>query len=1321
MTIVGTAFVRILPEDAEFATELDASVGEAASAASAEISGALAEGGAAGADAIAGSVSDALATAAAGAGDVGATIGGTLAAGVASGFDGSDVGDQMGSQLQSGISGAGGGGGDAGRSIAKGVGDGAEGGLVAAGTSIGGNFAKKIVEGAAAIGVAKLFSSSIDEAASLQKLTDSVRVIFGQASSEVLQLGKNSATSLGQSNVAVLQAATNYGNLLVSLGFTKQAAADTSTNLIKVATDLASIRNVPVETALNAIQSGLAGMSRPLRQFGIDLTTANLTQEAVRLGLIQTGQTLTDSAKAEAAYSLIMKDSAVSQGNFAKTSADTANQQKILSAEYSNAKAKLGDELLPVENDVLEVSGKLLAMFTALPGPIQVTSLAVVGLVAASKALGALGLGDAVKGLLPGFTAVTEGAEATGAAEAGTGTASAGAVPGVEALTAALLEQAAAMRTVATAGPEAAGGEALSSASGEAAAGNAVAGGFGARASGLVVPADAVEDTAALTVGTEAAGAATIGLGTAFLGVGAVIAGGLAIYSAWASSEKRVADEAKDLSATVVKSGTDVTTALDGAYKRILTTRGGFEDALKDSGIKASDITSIVNVDPAGFDQFRKVFQDQGESILAVGADWDQLKDKVPKAVQPMVQQLINLTAEGKLSEAEVRKIVDGTADLSKETQAAAKALDQLAPKFYAGAVAAGINATTLKQLDTVMDSTASVSARQKALQELELEYPKVAKSLGLIAQADPKQIFDDAGNAETQAAQAANAYETALDKVNQTVSGAEGAAQGLASAKRDLISADADLVTAEQNVKGTGDDAIAAAKSVASALSDLNDARTKQAQVNSIPLAAVPAGKSLADLTPDQQRTLQQQQDDRAAANKAVLDDTGKLTDAQKAQAAEKKKALQDEKDAQASVADKTQAVAQAAITEQLQFLQLGQVLKDQPGAVDKITDSLGELHKKGIISDDEYNAAVFELGVVKQEALDTTNQVAAIGGQTAKPVDMGPVDAPLTATKQLAIDTKKAVDAAVSDTLKNGGSIADALTAGSAADKGSKVPAGDQLLEVLQREIAAGISSSTANSDVRSSSKDVTASINSVDRQISRLLTEQTADPTQAATDSLKTYGTADVDGVIAKLRARATALNQIQGIIKGNGGTNPGPTPGNAGIIGNSLQNAAGLVQLQSAIAGDTTRLAFDNALLRGSQPGSASYRSIQQDIFYTTIDLNNLRHLYDLAQGRNAGGQVVPDSRYVVNESGPGEILMFGNQGQVFAARDALTKALTGDDSGVGQTTSPSGTAGQPLFGEFHVHAPAASPQAMMAEAWRSADEQQYLHGLPAGGR
>lgn len=180
--------------------------------------------------------------------------------------------------------------------------------------------------------------------------------VFGKAAPMIQAWGKTTATAIGVSNRAALEAAGTFGNMLVPMGLARQRAAEMSKGMVNLAGDLASFNNASPEEVLEALRAGLAGETEPLRRFGVFLNAARVEAEAMRLGLAKAGEEVSASAKAQASYSLILKDTKDAQGDFQRTSGSLANQQRILNAEWENAQAELGQALLPAMTSLVGVT-----------------------------------------------------------------------------------------------------------------------------------------------------------------------------------------------------------------------------------------------------------------------------------------------------------------------------------------------------------------------------------------------------------------------------------------------------------------------------------------------------------------------------------------------------------------------------------------------------------------------------------------------------------------------------------------------------------------------------------------------------------------------------------------------------------------------------------------------------------------------------------------------------------------------------------------------------------------------------------------------------
>jgi len=229
-----------------------------------------------------------------------------------------------------------------------------------------GKFSSQMKGMAASIGlafggaqIANFAKESVMAASNLNEAMSKVGVVFGQNSKEIETWAKGATDSFGMSERAALTSVGTFGNLFSAFGLGSEDTKKFSTSLTELAVDMASFNDMPVDDALNALRSGLSGETEPMKKFGSVLSETRLKTEALSLGLIKnTKEALDPAAKAQAAYSLIMKDTAVQQGDYERTAGGTANTMRRVAAEMDNAKVAIGQGLLPVFNGLLKILEK---------------------------------------------------------------------------------------------------------------------------------------------------------------------------------------------------------------------------------------------------------------------------------------------------------------------------------------------------------------------------------------------------------------------------------------------------------------------------------------------------------------------------------------------------------------------------------------------------------------------------------------------------------------------------------------------------------------------------------------------------------------------------------------------------------------------------------------------------------------------------------------------------------------------------------------------------------------------------------------------------
>jgi hypothetical protein len=209
-------------------------------------------------------------------------------------------------------------------------------------------------------GIAVGAKSVVDAASDLNETIAKTGEVFGAGAKDIEAFAETASKDLGLSKKDALDAASTFA-ILGRLGdLTGKDLNNFATDLTALSTDLASFNNTTTDEAITALGAGLRGESEPLRRFGILLNAADVEAKALELGLGRTVKvngklkTVVDEAsKVLARQALIMEQTSIQQGDFARTSDGAANQQRILAAEIENAKAKIGVGLLPAYQNLL--------------------------------------------------------------------------------------------------------------------------------------------------------------------------------------------------------------------------------------------------------------------------------------------------------------------------------------------------------------------------------------------------------------------------------------------------------------------------------------------------------------------------------------------------------------------------------------------------------------------------------------------------------------------------------------------------------------------------------------------------------------------------------------------------------------------------------------------------------------------------------------------------------------------------------------------------------------------------------------------------------
>ena len=216
--------------------------------------------------------------------------------------------------------------------------------------------------------LAQLAGESIQLASDLEEVQNVVDVTFGmEGSGKVEKWAKEASKNFGLTELQAKRYASTLGAMMKSNGMTEDEVLTLSTDLAGLAADMASFYNLDFDVAFEKIQSGLAGMSMPLRQLGIDMTETAVSAYAMSQGFETSWNDMSTAEKTIMRYKYLMSVTADAQGDFVRTADSYANSQRRMQTGFDTLKAKLGETLLPIATTVSNAINDLLGLLLYEP------------------------------------------------------------------------------------------------------------------------------------------------------------------------------------------------------------------------------------------------------------------------------------------------------------------------------------------------------------------------------------------------------------------------------------------------------------------------------------------------------------------------------------------------------------------------------------------------------------------------------------------------------------------------------------------------------------------------------------------------------------------------------------------------------------------------------------------------------------------------------------------------------------------------------------------------------------------------------------------
>ena len=207
---------------------------------------------------------------------------------------------------------------------------------------------------------------AVKMASDLSEVQNVVDTTFKESSNTINEFAKNAAEKFGLSELSAKQFTGTMGAMLKSMGLGNQEVTDMSMALAGLAGDMASFYNLDPTEAFEKLRSGISGETEPLKQLGINMSVANLEAFALSKGITKSYDSMTQAEQATLRYQYIMETTADAQGDYSKTADSTANKTRTTMLQFQTLSAELGQQLLPIVNDVLGVLQNVIKWFNNL-------------------------------------------------------------------------------------------------------------------------------------------------------------------------------------------------------------------------------------------------------------------------------------------------------------------------------------------------------------------------------------------------------------------------------------------------------------------------------------------------------------------------------------------------------------------------------------------------------------------------------------------------------------------------------------------------------------------------------------------------------------------------------------------------------------------------------------------------------------------------------------------------------------------------------------------------------------------------------------------
>ena len=224
---------------------------------------------------------------------------------------------------------------------------------------------------------AKLLGIAIAKSSQYTEDLNLFTVSMGEYAEEAYNYAQKVSEVMGIDPAEWMRNQGVFNTIISGFGVAGDKAAFMSKNLTQLGYDLASFYNLDFASAMQKVQSGIAGELEPMRRLGYDLSVARLEQERLNLGIDKSVSSMTQAEKSQLRYHAMMTQVTQVQGDMARTLEQPANMLRVLKSQFEQCARAIGNLFIPILVKVLPfaiaVANALREIITAIAGLFGVT------------------------------------------------------------------------------------------------------------------------------------------------------------------------------------------------------------------------------------------------------------------------------------------------------------------------------------------------------------------------------------------------------------------------------------------------------------------------------------------------------------------------------------------------------------------------------------------------------------------------------------------------------------------------------------------------------------------------------------------------------------------------------------------------------------------------------------------------------------------------------------------------------------------------------------------------------------------------------------